>query len=288
MNITHTAVASLSLLSLLALAQGVGSAGAPEARMIAAQDEAQDAIVRSLELAFREQGIRLDISAGACGVPAQVCIREDLLEYLVVGPTGAAHEALLSTAVKPSVLNTALVALGVQQGENARWVEVDPLPTKDQVAAGAETHEIIAPSGDTFFLYVAWREGEERFLYRIEDLVGNLRTGRSLRRHGFVYLGSRMVRPDPEGEEVFAADWEGNLVALSFFQQGNTVLTAAVKECISQTIFMPNSWLLPEQRSEVMLVFSRKRLAELPSSLGDALPAHAPSSDEDAGVGTDD
>jgi len=273
-----TSTACLLSLSLVAVAhdllgeQDVGERG----------DDAQEEALEQLERAFREQGIQIDISEGACAVPAQVCIREDLLEYLVVGRSGASHEALLSTEVTPSLLNTALVALGVESGENAQWVEVDPPPTPEEAAAGAPTHEVVPPHGDAFFLYVAWREGEERFLYRIEDLVGNLETGRSLRRHPFVYLGSRMVRPDPEGEEVFAADWEGNLIALSFFQQGNTVLTAAVSECVSQTIFLPNSWLLPASRSQVMLVFSRGRLTQLPSSLMDALPVHSPS------VGKDD
>ena len=277
MRHSSTSTACLLSLSLVAVAHGVLSDQDAEGR----EDDAQEVALEQLERAFREQGIRIDIQARVCAVPAQVCIREDLLEYLVVGSAGAAHEALLSTEVTPSLLNTALVTLGVEPGQNAQWVEVDPPPGPDEVAAGAPTHEVIPPHGDAFYLYVAWREGEERFLYRIEDLVGNLNTRRSLRRHPFVYLGSRMVRPDPDGEEVFAADWEGNLIALSFFQQGNTVLTASVPECVSQTIFLPNTWLLPASRSQVMLVFSRERLTELPSSLGDALPVHAPSAGED-------
>ena len=279
MRLRSTTTACLLSLSLVAAAHGV--LREPSAHPERQDDDAAQDAVALLERAFREQGIRLDIEAKACAVPAQVCIREDLLEYLVVGQAGAAHEALLSTAVTPSLLNTALVALGVEPGQNARWVELDPQPGPEELAAGAPTHEIIPPMGDSLYLYVAWREGDERFLYRIEDLVGNLNTRRSLRRHPFVYLGSRMVRPDPDGEEVFAADWEGNLIALSFFQQGNTVLTASVSECVSLTIFLPNSWLLPESRSEVMLVFSRERLVELPSSMGDALPVHAPSAGED-------
>ncbi len=277
MRHSSTSTACLLSLSLVAVAHGVLSDQDAEGR----EDDAQDVALEQLERAFREQGVRIDIQARACAVPAQVCIREDLLEYLVVGSAGAAHEALLSTEVTPSLLNTALVALGVEPGQNAQWVELDPPPGPDEVAAGAPTHEVIPPHGDAFYLYVAWREGEERFLYRMEDLVGNLDTRRSLRRHPFVYLGSRMVRPDPDGEEVFAADWEGNLIALSFFQQGNTVLTASVPECVSQTIFLPNTWLLPASRSQVMLVFSRERLTELPSSLGDVLPVHAPSAGED-------
>ena len=268
-------------LSLCFLAAGFLVAAQPDLQEgSAGQDDGPfqgDPILNLLQEAFREQGIRLDVEAQICAVPANICIREDLLEYLVVGPSGASHEALLSTQVRPSLLNTALVALGVDLGENAQWIEASPQPSAEEVAAGAATHEVIPPRGDGFYIYAAWREGDEHFLYRIEDLVGNLQTGRSLRRHRFVYLGSRMVRPDPDGEEVFAADWEGNLIALSYFQQGNTLLTAAVPECVSQTIFTPNTWLLPETRSEVMLVFSRDRLSELPSSFRDGLPVNGDS-----------
>ncbi len=275
--------ASLLTISLAALTNAAlrGTVSPVEQDEASAIDDAEDDALKLLESAFQDQGIQLDLEARVCGIPAQVCIREDLLEYLVVGPVGAAHEALLSTDVTPSLLNTALVALGVEPGENAQWVEVDPQPTAEEVAAGAPTHEVIPPSGDGLYLYVAWCEGEERFLYRIEDLVGNLDTRRSLRRHPFVYLGSRMVRPKPDEEEVFAADWEGNVVALSFFQAGNTIMTASVPECVSQTIFLPNNWLLPESRSEVMLVFSRDRVVELPPSLAAALPVHAPSAGSD-------
>ena len=272
---------SLSFLTAGFLAEGFLAAAEPSVQQQGAdQDQASsqdDPILELLQDAFEEQGIRFDVKDKICAVPASICIREDLLEYLVVGPAGAAHEALLSTQVRPSLLNTALVAMGVELGENAQWIESSPQPTAEELAAGAKTHEVIPPRGDGFFLYVAWREGEEQFLYRIEDLVGNLQTGRSLRRHRFVYLGSRVVRPEPDGEEVFAADWEGNLIALSYFQQGNTLLTAAVPECLSQTIFTPNTWLLPETRSEVMLVFSHARLTELPSRFRDALPVNGDS-----------
>ena len=161
MRHSSTSTACLLSFSLLVAAHTVfGGQGVGEE-----DDDAQAEALEQLERAFREQGIRLDIAEGACAVPAQVCIREDLLEYLVVGPSGAAHEALLSTQVTPSLLNTALVALGVEAGVNAQWVEVDPPPGPEEVAAGAPTHQIMPPHGDAFFLYVGWREGEERFLY---------------------------------------------------------------------------------------------------------------------------
>ena len=135
MRHSSTSTACLLSLSLVAVAHGVLSDQDAEGR----EDDAQDVALEQLERAFREQGIRIDIQARVCAVPAQVCIREDLLEYLVVGSAGAAHEALLSTEVTPSLLNTALVTLGVEPGQNAQWVELDPPPGPDEVAAGAAT-----------------------------------------------------------------------------------------------------------------------------------------------------
>ena len=87
-----------------------------------------------------------------------------------------------------------------------------------------------------------------------------------MRRHRWVFLGSRMVQPRPDGDadEVFAADLEGNLINIAFFEQGNTLLTAALPECVEQTIWHPNCWLLPERGSPVELVFARERLITCP------------------------
>ena len=97
---------SLSFLTAAFLAEGFLAAAEP-----AVQDQASsqdDPVLELLQDAFEEQGIRFDVKDKICAVPASICIREDLLEYLVVGPAGAAHEALLSTQVKPSLLNTRL------------------------------------------------------------------------------------------------------------------------------------------------------------------------------------
>ena len=87
--------ACLLSLCLLAAAQPDLQEGA------AAQDEDPfqgDPILNLLRDAFREQGIRLDVEGKVCAVPANICIREDLLEYLVVGPTSS---GALMTAYDP-------------------------------------------------------------------------------------------------------------------------------------------------------------------------------------------
>lgn len=242
-----------------------------------AQDPAPSALVdealERLEEAFLAQGLRVDLRQGIVAVPCEIGIREDLLEYLLVAEYGASHESLLFTEVVPSALNAVLLALGAEPGTNASWVGVEPPPTPEERQAGARDYVVTLPQGDAFYLYVAWREGQERYFYRLEDLVGNLESGRSLERHAFVYLGSRMVAPRPGQPEAFAADLEGNLINLSYFRSGNTLLTAAVPEAVEQTIWLPNALLLPPRGAPVQLLISRQRLDCPPAPFAEHLPA---------------
>ena len=229
--------------------------------------------VRALERAFREQKIRLDVERGLCSIPVTIDVKDDLLEYLLVNPHGAAHESLFVTEVVPSALNAALLALGVRPGKNARWVPKEPTPTAEEMRAGAPPFTVQAPEGDGFYLYAGWKQGGEVYFYRVDDLLRDLETGRGMRRHRWVYLGSRLVHTKKDDPKTsFAADLEGNLVNVALFEQGNTLLTAALPECLKQTIWLPNAWLIPERGAVVELVFSRARLAMPPPALEADLP----------------
>lgn len=238
----------------------------------------QDAALRDLVLAMRKLGIRLDLEHGLCALDVRVGIRDDLLEYLLVNPRGQSHESLFTTEVAPRALNTALLALGVHPGENVRVAPKEPPPTPEELRDGVPAYSIEPPSGDGFYLYVAWRDHDEVYFHRVEDLVRDLERGRSMRRHRWVFLGSKTA-PDKQhpGSELFAAEVEGNLVNLALFEQGYTLITAALPECIKQTIWLPNAWLLPERGETVRLVFAREKLATLPKELEADLPrAEAP------------
>jgi hypothetical protein len=208
-------------------------------------------------------------------LPVHLEVTGDYLEYLLVNPHGSMHESLLSTQVGAEPLNAMLLVLGLQPGKNAEWKSVvDPeLPTE---AGGArnqparETYQVIPPSGDGAYLYVAWHEGEERYFYRLEDLVRDLERGRTMRRHPLVYLGS-FVAESREGP-AFAATKEGNLINAALMRNGSTLFTTGLEECDQQSNWLANSWLLPQRGSELALVVSRQVLHCAPAELLPLMP----------------
>jgi hypothetical protein len=267
------------VLALSVLGLSPAASSAPPCQADSPQDAqaTQAALRQSLE----EEGIVLDLESRLLSLPASVLIKNELLEYLLVGPNGAMHESLFLTRVRPSLLNAALLLLGVEPGRNAHWEERGGLDER-----GRPNRSIYPPEGDGFYLYAAWREAGETYFFRIEDLVRNLESGRSLRRHRWVYLGSRFLVLKKDQPESFLADVEGNLINLSFFFQGNTLLTSAVEECFEQTIWAANEWLLPERGQPVRLFLAREPLDHLTPAMLATLPeAREEAQDGEDGAG---
>ena len=252
----------------------------PAARPQDPQGPRRDLTPQERELVARlaEQQVQLDPLGGWCSIPAEIDVRDDLLEYLLVGPGGAAHESAFTTPVTASVLNVALIALGVERGTNAEWRATEPRPTEEELRAGASPYQVTVPKGDGFFLYAGWRAAGETYFFRVDDLIRNLGTGQSMQRHEWVYLGSRMVPGGKSGApEQFAADIYQNYINIAFFHEGYTLLTGALPECVDQTVWMLNAWLVPERGSRVALVLSRSRLEAPTPEIARLLPELEPS-----------
>jgi len=235
-----------------------------------------DAAVVALQKALAQHDVWLEPGLGLCAIPARVLVRADSLEYVLCTRAGNAHESLFVTEAQPSRINVALLALGLQPGKNAVWTATEPAPTREELLAGMRAYSVTPPAGDGLLLYVGWKEGAELYFFRLDDLIRNLQSGRSMRRHNWVYLGSRSVRSreDPK-QELFVADEEGNLVNLCFFEAGNTLLTGSLPECESQTIWVGNAALLPPTGEPVLFVLSRRALETCPKEL----LAHVPEID---------
>jgi len=213
-----------------------------------------------------EDGIRLDREAGTLRIDGQICQLYEPLEYLLVKqPQGKDHESLLSTTeISPTVLNAAMLFLGVEKGENGHIVPTEPAPSLEEVQSGILPYTFFPATGDGFYMYVSWEvevDGVvEHYRYRAEDLVLNVREESTYQRGKFVYLGSRFIRPHKDAKEFYSAEGEGNLVSLVNFSPAGQILAGSDPSADNQSIWYPNVFLLPEIGYPVEIWFTRELL----------------------------
>ncbi|MCH2101001.1 MAG: YdjY domain-containing protein [Planctomycetes bacterium] len=235
------------------------------------QDPIQDQITEEL----RSAGVRIDLNRQLIEIDATICQNREPLEYLLVTERGKDHESLLRcTNLSAEALNTAMLLMGVEAGKNYDVREIDPPPSPEEFEAGAPLFEVEPARGDGFYLYVCWEEedldGEQRTrFYRAEDLVVNVQAERTYRRGQWIYLGSRFIRPHKDAEEFFAAEGEGNLISVVYFKPANHLMTGADPEAENQYIWYPNIFLMPAIDAPVRLLFSRKKIDQVPPRLSE-------------------
>ena len=136
--------------------------------------------------------VTLDQSARRISFPATVNLREETVEYVVVHKTGKAHESLFRTDARPQDIHLAMLLLGVK-----------PVMTNWFGADGKAP-----PRGDQVWIEVTWTDLYSRHQMRIEDLVLNKETSRTLPRGDWIYNGSNF------SEDRFTAQRDGSIVSI--------------------------------------------------------------------------
>ena len=221
------------------------------------QDPVQ--LLKETLASFRKEKIVVDAKAGTVTVPAVVNPPQDPVEYLLIHRRGKKHEAVFWTPSKPSVLNAALLMIGLQPGKNATYKEKEPAPTLEEVQNGADPLVVTPPEGRPFWMTVRWRDAEgDRVEHCVEDMVLDLTTKKPLGACQWIYLGGRMAQLYKGDPEVFIADLEGNLVSICYLTPDNHLATMAHERARDDQ----NWWmtkLLPEPGTEVEYVFHSKK-----------------------------
>jgi hypothetical protein len=171
---------------------------------------------------FAKEKIAVDLKAKTVTIPVVVNEPQDPIEYLLIHTRGKRHEAVFVTACQPSVLNGALLLIGLEPGANAQVTEVVPLPTLEEVEQGAETVIVTPPAGKPFWMTVRWRTPEGKDVECcVEDLMLDLTTQEPIDECNWVYLGGRMARIYRNEPEVYVADFEGNLISVCYMSPDN-------------------------------------------------------------------
>lgn len=206
---------------------------------------------------FRQEGIEFDAKQQTVTIPAVVNQAQDPMEYVLIHRKGKRHEAMFWTRSKPSVLNAALLMLGLTPGKNASYVEKDPPPTLEQIEAGADPIVITPPSGMRFWMTVRWKDQDGKEVeHCVEDLLLDLTTQKPVVDATWVYLGGRMAKLYRDEPDVFVADFEGNLVSCCYLTPDNHLGTMVHKDARDDHNWWITS-LMPEPGTEVSFVFHR-------------------------------
>jgi hypothetical protein len=142
----------------------------------------------------------LDMNAKQAKVPGRVNMNRGIIEYLaVVDGRGKLHESILALNVQPSMLQLALILMGLEAGE---WAPPEP---------GAR---ISAPTfvkmGDPLALFVEWVKDGKTERMPADTLIFNRETQQSLKGNRWNFTGSFF------SARGFAADVTGSVIATFF------------------------------------------------------------------------
>lgn len=214
-------------------------------------------VLTEIQQQFRKEGIRFDAKAQTVTIPAVVNEPQDPVEYLLIHKKGKRHEAVFWTKSKPSVLNAALLLLGLEPGKNASYQEKDPPPSLEEIEKGADPLIVTPPEGMQFWMTVRWQTPEQKPVECcVEDLLLDLSTQQPIGECKWVYLGGRMASLYRGEPEEFVADFEGNLVSVCYLAPDNHLATIAHERARDDQ----NWWTtpkLPAPGTEVEFVFHR-------------------------------
>lgn len=246
----------LQLLSTLSL---LCCCTAQEPKPTAPPDPA--AVLAEVVQQMQKEGIAFDPKAQTVSVKAVVNQPQDPIEYLLIHKKGKRHEAIFVTKSKPSVLNAALLMLGLQPGKNATVTEKTPMPTLEEVQAGVDPLIVTPPQGAPYWMTVRWTTPEGKAVeHCVEDMVLDLGTQQPLADCSWVYLGGRLAKLYKNEPEVYVADFEGNLVSICYLSPDNHLGTMVHKNARDDGNWWTTT-LVPEADTEVEFVFHKEETA---------------------------
>jgi hypothetical protein len=191
----------------------------------APEQRTQD-VLAEVQKQFAAEGIVFGKDKKSVSIPCEFNGPRDPCEYLLIHRKGKRHEAIFVTRSKPSVLNAALLMLGLEPGKNAGYKEKDPLPTPEEIEKGADPIIVTPPEGQQFWMTASWKGADDKQVeYCVEDLILDLTTQKPLEGADWIFLGGRMAPLLKNDPPVYVADFEGNLISICYLSPDNHLAT---------------------------------------------------------------
>lgn len=147
------------------------------------------------------KGLRLDLKARTITLDAEVVLREGYLEFLVCSGPAKAHESIVQTQVKPSLVHASLLMLGLMPGKPARW------------SGETDDARFLPPQGGELVVRLQWTDAQGRaHSVPAADWIQLAGENPKHKIANWVFVGSSVL---PEGG--YQADEMGELISVSNF-----------------------------------------------------------------------
>jgi len=157
---------------------------------------------------FQLGAVRLDKNKKTVQFPAQLNMKDGVIEYVLVNARGKSYESLLRTDVEPYYVHLAMLLIGAKGApETPALLNAPSQPFHVNRPPGATNSPRLAIEGDPVNIEFSWELAGQRQQVRAEDCLMNLATRTNASRVPWTYNGSRVVNG------IFVAQREGSIVA---------------------------------------------------------------------------
>jgi len=164
-------------------------------------DGAEQPPAKPAEKVVKIGNVSVDLAKRQVSFDAEVCLREGVLEFMIVEWKTKTHESLLQTKAKSSHVHAGLLMLGLTAGKPARW-------------SGQEMGAMfLSPSGAAVKVQFEWtdNEGKKHLVDAADWLTGA--EGQEIQLPDrWIFVGSEIL---PDGR--YWAEVEGETVSLTNF-----------------------------------------------------------------------
>lgn len=176
--------------------------------------------------------------------PAQVNMREGLLEFIVVHENGKIHESLLCTQISATKLNIAIKLLHYKASREL-YLKLD-----EDGSLGSEFEEASPEEqeGSRLRIGFEWQENGVARTANITDWISHAATEKPMPNDPWIYGGSFVV------DGTFVAESSGDIIAI--FLSNAAMINFAGKDNQDDEVWLPHATRVPAEGTPVTVVIS--------------------------------
>lgn len=187
-------------------------------------------LIKLDENTYKLDQITIDLLHKEMTFPAKFNMNKGLIETILVGPQGRLHETVLVTPVLPSYIQTGLLMMGLECGQNMELGNYD-----------------IFPEGDSILVFASWEDstGEHRE-ERVERFVWNVPEGREMLETHWIFLGSKIM-----GNQ-FMAELDQNIMRT--YHDPFAIIHSPLLTITDDTFYEANDALIPPNGTPAQII----------------------------------